>query len=245
MKLAFCFLVFVLTGMAQSAATFEVAVMKRNENLGPVSDIPRNLDPTPGHLRMEDVPLRQILQWAYDLKDYQIDGPRWIVADDRFDVVAKAAGPAREDEMRPMLQSLLADRIQLKVHRESRELPVYVLLPGKGPSKLKDAAAEEKQGVGLEGNLTAFHKFPVSRLEFMLSRRMDRPVIDLTGLKGIYDFALDLNGLGFNGNPPADPTAGPSIFTAVQDDLNLKLEARRYPVDVLVIDHAEKAPKAN
>ena len=219
--------------------------MKHNDAFGPVGDMPHNFDTSPGRFRMEDMPLRYILEWAYDLKDYEVDGPLWIIADDRFDIIAKAPGPATDEEMRPMVQNLLLDRIQLKVHRETRSLPVYVLLPGKGPAKVKDAASDEKQGLGIEGNLTVFRKFPISRLTFLLTRRMDRPVIDLTELKGTYDYGLDLNGLGFNGNPPADPTAGPSVFTSIQNDMNLKLEARRHPIEVLVVDHADKTPKPN
>ena len=76
----------------------------------------------------------------------------------------------------------------------------------------------------------------------MLTRRMDRPVLDLTGLAGFYDFAVDLSGLGFNGNPPAVDTDGPSIFTAIQTDLGLKLEARKQPIEILVVDSVSKAP---
>jgi uncharacterized protein (TIGR03435 family) len=73
---------------------------------------------------------------------------------------------------------------------------------------------------------------------------MDRPVIDLTGLKGLYDFTLDLSGLGFGGNPPQD-TSAPSIFTTVQENLGLRLEAQKAPIEILVIDRAEKTPTAN
>ena len=76
----------------------------------------------------------------------------------------------------------------------------------------------------------------------MLTRRMDRPVLDLTGLAGFYDFAVDLSGLGFNGNPPAVDTDGQSIFTAIQTDLGLKLEARKQPIEILVVDSVSKAP---
>jgi uncharacterized protein (TIGR03435 family) len=244
-KTSFLVALIVLLTAGQKSPTFEVAVMKHNDTFGPVGDMPRNFDTSPGRFRMEDMPLRYILEWAYDLKDYEVAGPQWIVADDRFDILAKASGPATDDEMRPMVQNLLIDRLQMKIHRETRSLPVYVLLPGKGPAKLNEPTEGEKQGISPEGTKTVFHRFPISRLVFLLTRRMDRPVIDLTELKGVYTYSLDLNGLGFNGNPPADPTAGPSIYTAVADDLNLKLEARRHPVEVLVVDHAEKIPKPN
>jgi uncharacterized protein (TIGR03435 family) len=235
-------LVSAATWGAAEQATFEVATMKANSTLGPVGDMPKNADPSPGRFRMTDVPLRYILEWAYDLKDYQIDGPSWIIADNRYDIVAKAEGPATEEQMRPMLQALLIERLQMKVHRETRDLPVYVLERGKGPALLKQAPADEVQGIANENGRVAFHKFPLSRLTFMLTRRLDHPVIDLTGLQGDYDFSIDLSGLGFNGNPPADPTA-PSVFTTIQEDMGLKLDSRKHPVEVLVIDHVEKVPK--
>ena len=79
----------------------------------------------------------------------------------------------------------------------------------------------------------------------MLTRRMDRPVLDQTGLRGVYDYTLDTSGLGFNGAPPKEDTDGPSIFSAVQSDLGLKLTAEKQPVEILVIDQANKVPTAN
>src|SRR5689334_7829109 len=99
LKLGICTALCLLLLAGQRPPSFEVAVMKSNEAFGPVGDMPRNFDTSPGRFRMEDVPLRYILEWAYDLKDYQVDGPRWIIADDRFDIVAKASGPASDEEM--------------------------------------------------------------------------------------------------------------------------------------------------
>jgi uncharacterized protein (TIGR03435 family) len=229
---------------AQPAKTFEVASVKRAEGGGPPGDIPRNMDDSPGHFAMRNVPMRYILEWAYDLKDYEISGPDWIRAEDRYDIVAKAQGPASNEEMRPMLQALVVERFQLKSHRETRELPVYALAPGKGAPKVKDASAAE-DGPGIKGgpNGVSFHKQPISRLTFLLTRRLDRPVLDLTGLKGVYDFTLDISGLP-NGQGVTDP-ASPSIFSAVQNDMGLKLEARKEPIQILVIDSVNRNPSAN
>ena len=194
---------------------------------------------------MRNVPLRYALEWAYDLKDYEISGPDWIVAEDRYDIIAKASGPATNDQMRPMLQTLLLERFKMKVHRETRQLPVYVLLPGKGPAKVKPASPDGEATLGGSAAGAFFHNQPISRFTFMLTRRMDRPVLDKTGLAGVYDYTVDLSGLGFNGQPPQDPTAGPSIFTAVLENLNLRLEAQRAPIEVLVIDQVEKIPVEN
>jgi uncharacterized protein (TIGR03435 family) len=228
---------------------FEVASIKVADpgEAGP-GDIPRNMDNSPGHFIMRNVPLRYCLEWAYDLKDYQVSGPDWIKSDNRYDIVANAPG-ALENDMRAMLQTLLLERFQMKVHRETKNLDVYALLPGKGAPKFKEATADEETGLGAGPNGSVkFTRQPISRFTFMLTRRMDRPAIDMTGLKGLYDFTIDLSGLGFSGNPPQDgsqDTSAPSVFTTVQDNLGLRLEAQKAPIDVLVIDRAEKVPTAN
>jgi len=235
----------LMVGMFQVSPTFEVASVKRAAGGGPPGDIPRNMDGSPGSFAMRNVPLRYALEWAYDLKDYEISGPDWINGEERYDIIAKAAGPATNEQMKPMLQSLLTDRLKMKLHRETRDLPVYVLLPGKGAPKVKPASADGEATLSGSPAGAFFHNQPISRLTFMLTRRMDRPVLDMTGLKGVYDFTVDTSGLGFNGQPPADPTAGPSIFTAVQDNMGLLLEARKAPVETLVIDRVERIPIEN
>jgi uncharacterized protein (TIGR03435 family) len=238
------FTVFACAASAQTLR-FEVASVKKLNTSGPPGDIPRNADPAPGRFLMRNVPMRMLLEWAYDLKDYEISGPDWIKIDERYEVIGKAAGPAPEAEVRRMLQTLLLDRFQMKVHRETKELPVYVLLPGKGDPKVKEVGADAQPTLGSGGpNAVNFAAQPISRFTFMLSRRMDRPVLDKTGLKGRYDFTIDLSGLGFNGREPEVP-GGPSIFTTVQRDLNLRLEARKEPIEILVIDSANKVPTEN
>ena len=238
------FTVFACAASAQPLR-FEVASVKKLNTTGPPGDIPRNADPAPGRFLMRNVPMRMLLEWAYDLKDYEISGPDWIKIDERYEVIGKAAGPAPEAEVRKMLQTLLLDRFQMKVHRETKELPVYVLLPSKGDPKVKDVGADAQPSLGSGGpNAVNFVAQPISRFTFMLSRRMDRPVLDKTGLKGRYDFTIDLSGLGFNGREPEVP-GGPSIFTTVQRDLNLRLEARKEPIEILVIDSANKVPTEN
>lgn len=231
---------------AASPPAFEVASIKIADpgEAGP-GDIPRNMENSPGHFVMRNVPLRYCVEWAYDLKDYQVAGPEWIKNDNRYDIVANAPGPASDEDMKLMLQTLLLERFQMKVHRETKNLDVYALLPGKGANKLQKPTADEQTSLGPGPNGSVkFTKQPLSRFTFMLTRRMDRPAIDMTGISGLYDFTIDLSGLGFNGNPPSD-TSAPSVFTTVQDNLGLRLEAQKAPIDVLVIDHAEKVPTAN
>src|ERR1700683_94805 len=123
-------------GVPTAEPRFEVASVKRVAAQGGPGDIPRNMDSSPGHFAMRNVPLRYCLEWAYDLKDYQISGPDWIKGEERYDILATAPG-ASEEQMKPMLQALLTERFQMKLHREARTMSVYALVPGKGPAKVK------------------------------------------------------------------------------------------------------------
>lgn len=233
--------------LAQSSvARFEVASVKRAAENSPPGDIPHNMSESPGNLVMRNVPLRYCLEWAYSLQDYEIVGPEWIKSDERYDITAKASGPASNEEMRPMLQTLLRERFQMKVHRERRLMEAYVLLPGKGPAKVSEPLPDGQPSLKPAPKGTLFHKFAISRLTFLLTRRMDHPVLDLTGLPGIYDYTVNLSGLSeFSGPPSPDPN-GLSIFAAIQQDLGLKLEARKQqPIDILVIDAVNKVPIEN
>ena len=229
------------------ASAFEVASVKPNPELGPPGDIPANAAKSPGHFAMRDKPLRYIVEWAYDLKDYQIVGPQWIEYDERYDVTANASGPATDDQMRPMLQTLLAERFQMTSHFEKRDLNVYALVTGKGEPKLKKADPNSSQGFGRseQGRGTRFNNFPLSRLTFLLTRRMDRPTLDLTGIEGNFDYVVDLSGLGNKPGSLGDDGDGRSVFQAIQEDMGLKLEPRKWPVDVLVIDFVNKVPSKN
>ncbi len=247
-RLGIALVVTTLSAFAQPpTARFEVASVKKAESGGPPGDIPRNMDTSPGHFAMRNVPMRYMMEWAYSLHDYELVGPDWIKGEERYDIFAKAPGPATDEEMRPMLQALLLERFQMKVHRETRQMAAYLLLPGKGAAKVTESAADSQPGLvpNKQGGVT-FRHFPISRLTFLLTRRMDHPVLDQTGLTGTYDYTLDLSGLSeFSGPPNPDPN-GMSIFAAIQQDLGLKLELRKQqPIDLLVIDTANKVPTAN
>jgi len=233
-----------LSAQTPAALQFEVASVRRVHDGPPPGDTPKNLDTAPGHLTMRNVPLRHALIWAYNLQDYQIAGPEWIKGDERYDIVAKAAKPVPESQVRLMLQTLLNDRFQIKMHHEPKEFSVYVLTAPKGAPKVKEVTDDSAPSLGGTPAGAVFHKQPISRFTFMLTRRTGRPVLDKTGLTGLYDFTIDLSGLGFNGRPPEDPSA-PSVFTTVQRDLNMKLEARKEMIDMLVVDSANKEPIEN
>ena len=154
------------------------------------------------------------------------------------------------EQRRLMLQSLLADRFNLKVHHETKMLPIYELVVARGGPKMKESHEDETNTNGI-GRLTA-HGIPIAGLTLLLTLNVDRMVVDKTGLKGKYDFTLQwtpdegpvaIVKLPQDGKPgtetPPPESSGPSIFTAIQEQLGLKLKSTKGPVDVLVLDHIE------
>jgi uncharacterized protein (TIGR03435 family) len=210
---------------------------------------------TGGRFETLGATLRMILTTAYDVRDYQIAGaPGWADAA-KFDIEAKAANEsAGTEERRLMAQSLLDERFHLAVRRETREGQVYELTLAKGGSKLREATdslQSKVQGLGGgRGGLVYGMACPVRLLVNQLSQELGRPVIDKTGLAGVYDFRLkwtpELGGLspGKELSQAAADDPAPSLFTAVEEDLGLHLQAAKGPVETLVIDHVEK-PNAN
>jgi uncharacterized protein (TIGR03435 family) len=190
-----------------------------------------------GNLKIQAAELRQIVGLAYAIQRVRIlGGPGWADAD-QFDIAAKAeSGEATRDEIRGMLQALLAERFKLVVHRETKEIPVYALVLAKGGSKLKVAATGGKSALtdtlGPNGERrTVVAASPLRGLVNMLANTLGNPVVDKTGLDGIYDYTIEW------------PDAGSSLSASL-DQLGLKLEAKKEPVEVLVIDRAER-PSAN
>jgi uncharacterized protein (TIGR03435 family) len=235
---------------------FEVASFKPSVASAPGGGI----RPTQGGQRYQatNCPVKLMIQVAYRVKAEQIvGGPGWLDTD-RFDMEAKAEKPSNADELHVMLMNLLVERMQLKFHREKKEMPMYALTVGKGGHKLTPHEAanagepwiDQIQAKFLHIKMNATYA-PVDYFAFRLSQLMDRPVVDLTNLHGGYDFTLEYTrelppgfpeGGKINGEDP--DTSGPTIFEAVRQQLGLDLKAQKGPVDVIVIDHAEK-PSAN
>jgi uncharacterized protein (TIGR03435 family) len=224
---------------AQAPPAFEVASIRVHSFASPDHVGP----PIAGNRGTFGGNLKQLIIYAYDLKVYQLSGgPAWVTNPstdtDYYDINAKAEGdePLTEPWARQLLQTLLADRFQLKLHRESREMPVYALVVGKPGPKFKesapDAATKMIPKVSLETVASTFTKSPMSSLVRLLSAAGDRPVLDQTGLAGFYDYKIEFA-------RAADSSAA-SLSTAVQEQLGLKLEPRKAPIEVLVIDHAER-----
>jgi uncharacterized protein (TIGR03435 family) len=193
-----------------------------------------------GRIRYINVMVRACIRKAYGLRVYPLAQPGDPLSTDRYDIIATASGDASEEQTRWMLQTLLEERFKLAVHRETKELPVFALVVGKkGPKfrEVKDDGSNAYIGGG-EGHQIQAHHITMKLLAGALQGSLGDPVLDETGLKGLYDLNLDFT---VDENIAAE---GPRIFEAVQDQLGLKLEARKAPVEVIVIDHVEK-PSAN
>jgi uncharacterized protein (TIGR03435 family) len=241
-------LLFVSYGCAQSER-FEVASIRLHAGLLIVSG---GINISGARVSIPASTVSELIASAYDLKDYQLEGVSEWMRSDRYDIVAEAAvgSVPTVEQARRMLEALLAERFQLKVHQETREKPVYALTVGKIGLRLKENAAGpgivkfNRKGRDVE---MVFMGAPIGALIGQLPRMpgIDRPVLDETGLRGKYDFQFTLTDvqLGMrveqNGIPAAD-SDGASVFTALQDQLGLKLEARKAPIQMFVIDRVER-----
>jgi len=241
----------------------------------------------PGRVDYANVSLKDVLARAYNVKRFQISGPSWLDSE-RYDITAKVPDGVKPDQIPAMLQVLLAERFKMAIHKETKEQPVYALIVGKNGPKLtkseespegaqpkavtgpdgvmrqvpKGAMMMEMSGPGGNARMKA-NGITLGRLSDMLSNMLDRPVLDMTGLTGNYDVALDVSmedmagmrkmaggpgpGPGASGadhGPAPEGAPSASIYTAIQQ-LGLKLDPRKAPVEFVVIDRADKVPTEN
>lgn len=197
-----------------------------------------------------NVSLKQLLQYVYDINEDSVAGVPSQLDSRRFDIEAKVSDPdpvalkrITSEQKRSMLLPLLAERFQLKTHTESRILPVYELIVVKGGPKFKPSENQTKRSLGsisLNGNESSVKlvakALPMASLARTLADEVHRTVIDKTGLAGNYDLTLQWT----PDDAPAstDSNSAPSIYTAVQEQLGLKLQPAKGPVEILVVDHA-------
>jgi uncharacterized protein (TIGR03435 family) len=197
------------------------------------------------HFDVSAASVEKLMKWAYSIQAEQIiGGPDWL-RQDKYDINGRPdqAGEPNLAQQREMIQKLLADRFGLRLHRETRELPVYAIRVAKGGPKLAPAAHPE--GKPLEqsdshrdaNRLHNYESAPISYLITVEQLWSDRPLVDQTGLAGKYDFTLRYDADEAHNS---DPNAPPGFFTAVQEQLGLKLEPTKAPVEVFVIDHVER-----
>ena len=238
----------VLGAQAPASPTFEVASVKP---VMPDDQEPSLISAPPGGwFTTKNMNLRFVIESAYQIQDDQlIGGPDWL-ATDRFDIVARAGADASREQLTLRIQSLLADRFKLAVHRDTKELSVYALV---------FARADHRLGAGWKSTQCPEPEVDVKQVQPCLSLNVttgrmmlrgatmtlilrflagtvSRVVVDRTGMNGRYDVDLEWSPALSGGGDPNRP----SIFTAVQEQLGLRLESSKGPVDVLVIDHIER-----
>jgi uncharacterized protein (TIGR03435 family) len=228
----------------ENKQAFEVASIKPAD---PSAGGSSSWNTHPGRLVASNQTLKSYVVIAYDLKERQVSGgPKWVDSE-RFDIVAKMPdadkpphGQEIDVQIRAALQALLADRFKLQVHREARTATGYALVVSKRGPKLRDAAPDERNSNNwTRGKLTSTN-VSMPKLADVLSRMVGSPVADMTGLKGKYDLTLEWTPDEGQQTATSEKEAGPSLFTAVQEQLGLKLESRKTEEQVVVIDRAEK-----
>jgi len=261
---------------------FEVASVKKSAPAQPDQfNIGVHIDGA--MVRYSYLPMRSYIRMAYGVKDYQVLGPDWL-GTENYDIAAKLPDGATRSQLPEMLQSLLAERFKLVLHRDTRELPVYALVVGKNGPKLKESAPDPDAdaGPGAKGNVDVAvtvgrgggaidlgkgsfvtygrdrmeaKKVTLTALADWLTRLLDRPAVDMTGIAGTYDFSLEysleeLRNLlrsstgGARELPASIPDSGTSIFASLEA-VGLKLEQRKAPIEVVVVDRIERTPTEN
>jgi uncharacterized protein (TIGR03435 family) len=226
---------------------FEVASIKPSDPANPQKSSNLRGD----RLVATNYSLRNLIQIGWNVRSFEVlGGPAWLDSE-KYNVDAKPAvpldmfGPPAEgiDKVRLMVQSLLADRFKLRLHTETREMSVYFLVVGRNGVKLKRTA--DAVGPGTSMHDAGRGRFVATQIDMRmlaqneLGGEVGVPVIDKTNLSGAYDLTLEWNPDDEASGPP--PGASPSIFTAIQEQLGLKLEAGKGPVEILHVDHAERA----
>ena len=243
------------TGTVAEKETNEIAPEIEAATIKPVKEA----NPTRIHENVEGrrlstryTSVRDLMMMAYEVDPHQIvDGPAWIVSDEYdIDLVTGDGIPIGGDREEAIFRQLLTDRFQLKFHREQRMMNVYVLGVAKGGPKLNSAGVNETENSGCQGlGQCFFKKRSVANFaRFMQFIVLDRPVVDRTGIDGTFDFTLtwtpdetQFANMGVRVPTQADnANAPPGLFTAMQEQLGLKLEPEKIPAEVLVIDRVER-----
>jgi uncharacterized protein (TIGR03435 family) len=218
---------------------FEVASIKPSAS----GDGRSNAVINEGGILLTNVTLRQCVEAAYGIQDPELIGPDWLETT-RFDIQAKPPAVHPKEYLQPMLKTLLEDRFKLASHQETRTIPAYALLVGKDGLKIKEVEPGEGK-TSTSGSRFVGTKVTMDRLAQFLSRMLDRPVVDQTGTKGVFDVDLHYAWEDLTATAPKKSSDGPTIFTALQEQLGLKLQSEKLPVEVVVVDHIERAPAPN
>ncbi len=218
---------------------FEAVSIKPNKS----GDYSSHTNSNQGRLTATNVTLRSLIVMAYDIKDYQLEGPDFI-RDERFDISAKMPDAPRmkaeehDAMLHAMMRKMLEDRFKLEIHRTSKSFTVYALVVDKKGIKFKEVP--DSNSHNSNSNNTHYVGTCVSMDAFagFLARRVDKPVLDMTGLTKFYDMKLDWS----QDESAADAVTLP---VALQEQLGLKLDLRKAPIEVIVVDKIEKQPTEN
>lgn len=284
-------ILFLATYAAQAQSqplAFEAASLKPTASPGTMDRIMRRMSggpgtSDPGRFTYSNIPLRMLIEMAYNVKEFQVEGPDWLDSEG-FDLVATMPPGTTKEQASEMMQTLLKERFKLELHRETKPMPMFALVVGRGGSKMKEAdvqpppppdtpPAPGRQGIGrgpgvrmmmspegihMAGQMT------MDQLAQMLTRQMQRPVVDKTELTKTYDVDITwmpdsmdgarmMRGGGASEGPGgpdgsshhADASQAMSLAQALDEKLGLKLDARKSPAEVLIVDHAERTPVEN
>lgn len=227
------FLLAMGTAVAQ-APRFEVATVKPADpakNPGSSSISTGN-----GRLLGDNMSLKRYIMAAYYLRPHQVlGGPEWLDTE-RFDIVGKAEDKSGDGPLQQMLQALLAERFKLTFHRDTRMMQAFVLDAPKGDGKLTKSGSGGRKSSHGRGDLV-LENSTMDHLADALSRQLDLPVVNQTSIEGVFNLKLRWTPENIV-NPPAE--APPPIYTAIQEQLGLRLRSQKAPIEVFVIDSAEK-----
>ena len=225
---------------AQSPS-FEVAAVKPNHTDEPPRTYPRLLN---GTFSAEAASMKTLLVVAYGLIESRIKGPAWLDTE-RYDIAAKAPEGISDSQTMPLLQSLLKDRFHLKSHFEMKELPAYDMVVSKGGAKLKpfDPAHPPNPPRVLGDEAVMMGVGTPSQIADGLAGAVGRPVVNKTGIEGVFGWMVSYTPFSASGNSVA--STAPDIFVAIDQQLGLRLEPRQESLQILVIDHLERTPVEN
>ena len=233
--------------------TFEVASIKPNTS----GDRGSNTNTNKGEMFVRNATLKGIVMGAYNVREYSFSGPDWL-SSVRLDISAKlppedsAQVPKEQRQLNRqlMMQNLLAERFKLTAHRETKMLSGYALVVTKKGPKLTVSERKEGTSISTNNGLLDGHGMSMANLANSLANQLQGPVADMTGIEGSYDIKLEWSTDegkvgGGDGGEGKSPDTRPSIFTALQEALGLRLETRKIPVEILVVDHVERTPTEN
>jgi uncharacterized protein (TIGR03435 family) len=220
-------------------ASFEVVSIKPNRSTESSSSISRS----GGRITFANVSLRELISFAYNIaidRYYELIGPGWLNSE-KFDVAATCAPNTSSDAVRQMSQSFLAERFGLAIHRENKSIKAYRLVVAKNGPKLRSSNIEDPSFTFGDGHVAA-RGLSMASLADRLSGnvfKLDRPVIDRTGIKGVYDFDLNWS------SGDVTDSSQPSIFGALQEQVGLKVETGSVRVSVVIVDSVKRNPTVN